>query len=652
MNDYAKVNSFTYILPVWSLEELQDYNSLLDDRDKLAEDVLVSSCGVEYLRMLPLTDLLVAMMSEMVRDVVKFLLLYAVFQFGFSGAFFLLFQGSETRRYSSYGRAFMSTAFMLFGDFDAELFLLPRDDHALDTVVIANALLLLYLVGAVVMLLNLLIAMMSTTYEQVQESAKSARNRTRTDAMLRMESLLPLRQRIAAYDRLLVHRDERRYAAWQQQQRNEGDKKEVAGGDKKEVAGGTSEEVQPARHALQALSSDGKGAKVAPSMSPSDLSEAIPVERSNRSEVESSSDDPVLAGLPPGAQATAYLKTDNPNTALRLHYYTLTDGEFSLDDVVRKELIPADTSVDRLDWKKELQALQQSLAEKTKAQAELSFQLLIRQDQLIQRALGSVVSFADSTTRATSSTMVKTVLITGATRGIGLALAAQYNTMVKTVLITGATRGIGLALAAQYKSLGWRVIGGARRVDAAEKPHGVVQLDVQNEDSILYAAEELKGEPVDLLINNAGIVVRDSMGRATKEDMLRQFEVNAIGPFLVTRAFYSHLKLAANASGQATVGHISGIVASLGACNFPGLYGYSASKAALNVFHTKLARDLKKDKIVSLSLHPGIVATDLTANKGNLQPHEAAQALSTLLNGATAAQSGKFLDYQGKEIPW
>ncbi|KAJ0389433.1 hypothetical protein ATCC90586_010696 [Pythium insidiosum] len=120
-------------------------------------------------------------------------------------------------------------------------------------------------------------------------------------------------------------------------------------------------------------------------MSPSDLSPAIPVERSDRSEVESSSDDPVLAGLPPGAHATAYLKTDNPSTALRLHYYTLTDGEFSLDDVVRKELIPADTSVDRLDWKKELQALQQSLAEKTKAQAELSFQLLIRQDQLIQR---------------------------------------------------------------------------------------------------------------------------------------------------------------------------------------------------------------------------------------------------------------------------
>ncbi|GLE01824.1 hypothetical protein PINS_up010662 [Pythium insidiosum] len=142
------------------------------------------------------------------------------------------------------------------------------------------------------------------------------------------------------------------------------------------------------------------------------------------------------------------------------------------------------------------------------------------------------------------------------------------------------------------------------------------------------------------------------MSRAAKDDIMRQFEINAVGPFLVTRAFYSHLKQAANASGQATVGHISGIVASVGGCNFPGLYGYSASKAALNMFHAKLARDLKKDKIVSLSLHPGIVATDLTANKGNLQPHEAATALATLLNGATAAQTGKFLDYQGKEIPW
>jgi NAD(P)-dependent dehydrogenase (short-subunit alcohol dehydrogenase family) len=187
----------------------------------------------------------------------------------------------------------------------------------------------------------------------------------------------------------------------------------------------------------------------------------------------------------------------------------------------------------------------------------------------------------------------------------------------------------------------------------AAGPTDIIQLDTSDEASILRVAEDLKGEPIDLLINNAGIAVRDSLARVTKADLMRQYEVNAVGPFLVTRALHPSLKAAAAANGHATVANISGIVASIGTGSaFPGLYGYSASKVALNMFHAKLARDLKKDKIISLSFHPGILATDMTAGKGQVQPIAAAATVEKLISGATLQHSGKFLDYSGKELPW
>ncbi|DBA01770.1 TPA: hypothetical protein N0F65_010180 [Lagenidium giganteum] len=122
----------------------------------------------------------------MVKDVINFMMLYGVFQIGFSGAFFLLFQ-DENSRYNTYSEAFLATFLMLFGDFDSDLFLRLEGAKA----VVANVLVLLYLVGAMVMLMNLLIAMMSTSYQEVLDSAKAARSIARAETILRMESLLP-----------------------------------------------------------------------------------------------------------------------------------------------------------------------------------------------------------------------------------------------------------------------------------------------------------------------------------------------------------------------------------------------------------------------------------------------------------------------------
>ncbi|DBA01715.1 TPA: hypothetical protein N0F65_010125 [Lagenidium giganteum] len=158
--------------------------------------VLLCFCILEYLRMVPLTSLLIAITFKMVKDVIKFIVLYGVFQIGFSGSFFLLFQ-DENSRYNSYSEAFLATFLMLFGDFDSDLFLRLDGVKA----VVANTLVLLYLVGAMVMLMNLLIAMMSTSYQEVLDVAKVARSIARAEMILRMESVLPDRIRAHIFDR-------------------------------------------------------------------------------------------------------------------------------------------------------------------------------------------------------------------------------------------------------------------------------------------------------------------------------------------------------------------------------------------------------------------------------------------------------------------
>jgi NAD(P)-dependent dehydrogenase (short-subunit alcohol dehydrogenase family) len=123
------------------------------------------------------------------------------------------------------------------------------------------------------------------------------------------------------------------------------------------------------------------------------------------------------------------------------------------------------------------------------------------------------------------------------------------TTPQKTVFVAGGTRGIGLALVEVYKQNGWKVIASARNLDTADElkalsPNKIVQLDTSDEASILQAAKELEGEPIDLLINNAGIANSDTIATATKASMVQHFEVNAVGPFLMTRALLPNLRAA------------------------------------------------------------------------------------------------------------
>ncbi|KAK1948359.1 Glutathione S-transferase 1 [Phytophthora citrophthora] len=187
----------------------------------------------------------------------------------------------------------------------------------------------------------------------------------------------------------------------------------------------------------------------------------------------------------------------------------------------------------------------------------------------------------------------------------------------KTVLITGSTRGIGLSLAEHYTSAGWNVIGTTRANSNTDKlnalsPLKTVVLDVSDESSVLKAAIELEGVVIDLLINNAGIGYPTTFTTVTKEQTMHQYEVNVTGPFLVTRAFLPNLQLAVKAHGSASVLQVSSVVGSItnnteeNEWMFRGQYGYTASKAALNMVTRSLAMDLREHKIPVVCMNPGL----------------------------------------------
>lgn len=178
-----------------------------------------------------------------------------------------------------------------------------------------------------------------------------------------------------------------------------------------------------------------------------------------------------------------------------------------------------------------------------------------------------------------------------------------------------------------------------------------MQLDSSDEASVVQAAKALEGEAIDLLINNAGIFSNGGLQDTTKDDLMKQFEVNGVGPFLVTRAFIPHLKAAVAKNGSAYVAQISSYMGSI-TLNGGGSYGYRASKTAINMINSGLAVDLKEHNIGAFVLHPGYVITDLTGHKGDVTAETSVQGLIKVIATFSLADTGKFYDYMGKNLPW
>ncbi len=246
-----------------------------------------------------------------------------------------------------------------------------------------------------------------------------------------------------------------------------------------------------------------------------------------------------------------------------------------------------------------------------------------------------------------------------------------------TVLITGANSGIGLEFAKQYAELGWTVVAAHRRDDTPQTlkdlaaKHSNVRperMDVTDPKQVRALAQKMKGTPIDVLINNAGVVIlggQDGAWRGPGANLDGQkfgsldydefdtfMRTNVAGPGRVTEAFFENVKLGkqkkvvaiSSANGQITGPPLGG-----------GLYWYRLSKAGLNKLMISISADVKKDGVTVVMFNPGPVRVEKQANiefPGMKPTPVVVKSMIGVIGKVTLADTGRFLQHDGQTQPW
>ncbi len=242
--------------------------------------------------------------------------------------------------------------------------------------------------------------------------------------------------------------------------------------------------------------------------------------------------------------------------------------------------------------------------------------------------------------------------------------AAEPVATKGTVLITGANRGLGLALSKQFAADNYYVIGTARTPQKATElkqvADEVLPLDVTSDDSIKALAEALNGKTVDIVVNNAGyfgptLGIGANRNRAatlknlTWSEVLDCFAVNSAGPIFVTQALLPNL-LASKQPKIVVISSRSGIITKGSGA---GAYGYGVSKTAVNRAVRIMASDHVLSKCIVVAIAPGHNRTDMGGHRAHLlDPAESMKQVKTRIEELTKQHHGRFWYYNGKELPW
>ncbi|MEE4209165.1 MAG: SDR family oxidoreductase [Parvularcula sp.] len=227
---------------------------------------------------------------------------------------------------------------------------------------------------------------------------------------------------------------------------------------------------------------------------------------------------------------------------------------------------------------------------------------------------------------------------------------------MSTVLITGANRGIGLALTQHYAGAGHRVHATCRNPSEAEDLNAVNgevtvhELDTTDHEAIRRLAQSVD-EPIDVLIANAGIYGPDrggqSFAQVSAEALMRTMEVNLVGTLMTIQSFLPHVKKSAGKKVVAITSKMGSIADASGQA-----VAYRTSKTALNMAMCCAANELKAEGIAVGTLHPGWVRTDMGGPNGLIGTEESAAGLAKVIDGLQPADKAAFLDYKGETIPW
>ena len=220
---------------------------------------------------------------------------------------------------------------------------------------------------------------------------------------------------------------------------------------------------------------------------------------------------------------------------------------------------------------------------------------------------------------------------------------------MKTAVITGANRGIGLALATQLQQKGWDIIAICRT--ESEEIEAIASMvisgiDVTDQEQMQQVRAIIGEQQIDLLINNAGLLRDEVLGEINYDTMREQFEINALAPLMVTET------LLPNMVEGSKVANITSRMGSIADNDSGGRYGYRASKAAFNAIGKSLAEDLKTRGIAVAQLHPGWVKTRMVDFNGLITVEESAQGLLDRIEALDLSNTGGFWHTNGESLPW
>ena len=234
-----------------------------------------------------------------------------------------------------------------------------------------------------------------------------------------------------------------------------------------------------------------------------------------------------------------------------------------------------------------------------------------------------------------------------------------------TVLVTGANRGLGLEFTRQYLADGWDVIAVCRNPGSAqalaELGEGNNQLeilaaDLSDLDAIDTLATEISDRPIDLLLNNAGVFgpkrradgdYRQTFGQIDYDAWLAVLRINTLAPLKLAESLFGNVMT----SDKKIIVTISSQLGSIGEGE-SALYAYRTSKAAVNMAMATLSREAEASGAIVVTFNPGWVKTDMGGDDAVLTPEDSVSSVREQIESLTPADSGAFIDYDGRRIPW
>ena len=219
-----------------------------------------------------------------------------------------------------------------------------------------------------------------------------------------------------------------------------------------------------------------------------------------------------------------------------------------------------------------------------------------------------------------------------------------------SILVTGASRGIGREFVRQYVSDGWEVLAACRDPSATDQVAGAeyLELDVDDAGSIAACRAALGDRPVDVLVNNAGIIgQRAGFGSLDYTAWQAAMTTNVFGPMRVAEAFVDRVV----ASSRRQMVFISSYMGSISGAG-PGACVYRSSKAALNMAVRCMSLQLVGQGVTAVLFHPGHVSTDMGGASAPVTPEQSVRGMKEQILSLSAADNGRFLSFRGEELPW